>query len=406
VAFTEPSPEQFPESPLRNLSEHLEFLDLTAADQTRLHQIAEILKSHGQEFVDTFYRHLHRFPQSSQHLQDAELVARLKQAQLKHLDSMLQADWSEAYQTQRLRVGDVHAQVGIDPPMFLGAYNHYMHFVIKYIAEHAGVANHECIGQIKSLVSAVLLDIGLTLEAYFAHGTRSLRNALDMLWQANTNLRQFAQLTSHDLKTPLATVANLCDEVIDEFREQLPDEAVELIQKARDRTFRMSTTIDELLATSIQLNDGNELEAFPLEKALSEALERVRPVIDEKQIQVRMPTTLPAIQGDRVKVREALYNILSNATKFIQRQPGQITIALETSEQTCVLSIADNGPGIPPEELHRVFVPFRRLPMHRHLPGSGLGLYFTKSLIEQQGGRIWVESKLGQGSTFFIEFRL
>ncbi len=85
----------------------------------------------------------------------------------------------------------------------------------------------------------------------------------------------------------------------------------------------MSTTIDELLATSIQLNDGNELEAFPLEKALSEALERVRPVIDEKQIQVRLPTTLPAIQGDRVKVREALYNILSNAAKFIQRQPGQ-----------------------------------------------------------------------------------
>ncbi len=80
-------------------------------------------------------------------------------------------------------------------------------------------------GRSKSLVSAGAVRYWfLTLEAYFSHGTRSLRNALDMLWQANTNLRQFAQLTSHDLKTPLATVANLCDEVIDEFREQLPDE--------------------------------------------------------------------------------------------------------------------------------------------------------------------------------------
>jgi signal transduction histidine kinase len=67
--------------------------------------------------------------------------------------------------------------------------------------------------------------------------------------------------------------------------------------------------------------------------------------------------------------------------------------------------VADNGPGIPPDELERVFVPFRRLPRHRDRPGSGLGLYFAKTLVEQQGGRIWAESKPGQGAKFYVRLR-
>src|SRR6185369_2280265 len=104
---------------------------------------------------------------------------------------------------------------------------------------------------------------------------------------------------------------------------------------------------------------------------------------------------LPWLRGHPVKIREAFYNLLSNAAKFIDKRPGRIEITATIDGADCVFCVADNGPGIPQEELTRIFAPFRRLPMHHDRPGSGLGLYFTKNLIEQQSGRIWVEATPG-----------
>ena len=115
-----------------------------------------------------------------------------------------------------------------------------------------------------------------------------------------------------------------------------------------------------------------------------------------------LPAQCPWVSGDRVRLREAFYNLLSNAAKFIDKTPGRIAIEVKSSGDECIFTVADNGPGIPRNELERVFAPFRRLPMHRDQPGSGLGLYFTKNLIEQQGGRVWAQSEPGQGSVFYV----
>ena len=103
-----------------------------------------------------------------------------------------------------------------------------------------------------------------------------------------------------------------------------------------------------------------------------------------------------------MRLREVFYNLLSNAVKFIDKPKGRITIGCQLRDGECVISVADNGSGIPAEELARVFVPFRRLPAHREIPGSGLGLYFVKTIVEQQGGRIWAESEVGKGSCFHV----
>jgi signal transduction histidine kinase len=377
-------------------------LELDESDQQRLRGLASTLKLHTLAFVEAFYRHLFSFEETARFLQDPALVARLKQSQQSHLESMLEADWNDEYVARRFRVGDVHAQVGISPQVFLGAYNQYLQSCLRQLSADFEPGLREYAEQVLSLQKAVFLDIGLTLEAYFTQATQSLRRALELVYQANAELRQFAQLTSHDLKTPLATMANLCDEALDEFRDRMPSEAAKLIESARNRAFGMSATIDELLSSAISLHSDQEQDVVSSEQAIAEAIEQVRPLLEKQSIELIVAEGMPYVLGERVRVREVFYNLLSNAVKFMNKRQGRITIGCTIRDDECIFSVADNGSGIPAEELPRVFVPFRRLPAHRNIPGSGLGLYFAKTMVEQQNGRIWVESEPGTGSCFYV----
>ncbi len=395
-----------PATPARAVPQRLAFLAIDESDRQRLRALAPQLKAQATQFVETFYQHLFAFEETARFLQDPALVARLKQLQQAHLESMLAANWDEAYAERRFRVGDVHAQVGINPEIFLGAYNQYLQFSVRHLAAGFDESARECAEQVLSLQKAVFLDIGLTLEAYFAQSTQSLRQALDLLYRANSDLRQFAHLTSHDLKTPLATMANLCDEALDEFRDQMPAEAARLIEAARNRSFSMSQTIDELLSSTMSLHTEQAWTAISSEQVVAKAVERLGPLLDQKNIELSIAKGLPPVLGDPARLGEVFFNLLTNAVKFIDKRKGRIAIDFLIRDDECIFEVRDNGPGIPAEELDRVFVPFRRLPSHRDIPGSGLGLYFTKAMIEQQNGRVWVESEPGAGSSFFVLLKL
>lgn len=388
-----------------DLDRRLAFLQLEAGDAERLRSLRAFCGQYMEEFVQAFYRHLFSFEETARFLRDPELVRRLKKSQQAHFESMLDAQWNDEYGARHRRIGDAHAAVGIEPAYFLGAYNQYIQFFVRALSDREPNVSREFTEQIGVLVKAVLLDIGLTLDAYFDQATQAMRTALEMLLQANTELRQFAQFTSHDLKTPLATVINLCDEALDEFGEEMPDEARRLVEAARNHTFRMSAMIDELLSATISMPAEKDLQEASSERALSEAVDRVQALLDKKQIELALPDQYPWVVGDQVRLREAFYNLLSNAAKFIDKRHGRIAIEIEIRGNEFLFTIADNGPGIPSDELERIFAPFRRMPIHRDQPGSGLGLYFTKNLIEQQGGRVWAESEVGRGSRFIVALK-
>lgn len=396
-------PESAPDDQERyNLQRRLAFLELSEQDAERLRTLAPLFESRERDFVDHFYRHLFTFSDTARFLNDEQLVKRLKELQLAHLHSMLKSAWDEQYVAQRLRVGSVHAEKGIEPEFFLGSYQLYLSYYMDLLEQHNSGDTQQLVSQMRSLVKAVLFDIGLTLDAYFSKLTDDLRQALDMYWRANTELRHFAQLTSHDLKTPLATVANLCEETLDEFSAQMPAEACELIERAKQRSYRMSRMIDELLAATLSQPGTDQLGPVPLGEVVTEVLDRLQGPLKEKAVRIEQPDEWPIVSANRTRLTEALYNLLTNAVKFVDKQPATIVLAVHEQERETLVTVADNGPGIPAEELNRVFNPFRRLPSHRSLPGSGLGLYFTRHLIEQQGGRVWAESTLGVGATFHI----
>ena len=401
-AFPQPStpPPEVNSSAQRDA--RLKFMQLSEADVAALKTLWEKLGPQQDTFIDAFYQHLISFDRTALFLQDPQLVARLKESQRQHLKTMFQAQWDEDYEESRYRVGRVHAEVGVEPQFFLGAFNVYYQQFLQHILADLPTDFSSQLLPLSSLFKVMLLDVGWTLDAYFAQLTSELRSALDMYWRANNSLRQFANLTSHDLKTPLATVANLCDEVLDEFGHELPAEAHRMISAAQERTLRMSRMIDELLSFSVEERGLDTLDVIHSGEALQEALDRVKPLIDTQRIELQLPDHLPYVWGNKTGLCEAFYNLISNAVKYLDKQPGRIQISVTQEPQRAVFCISDNGPGIPAEELNRIFAPFRRLSRDRNRPGFGLGLYFAQSLIEEQGGSVWAESTPGTGSHFYL----
>ena len=388
-----------------DLKSRLAFLEMTEADAQRLRALSPALADTAADFVETFYRHLFSFDETARFLQDASMVERLKRLQQEHLQSMLDAKWDDEYVERRRQVGRVHADRGVEPQYFLGAYNQYVQHCLAHLASDNAKDPSEIAMRIASLFKAIFLDIGLTLDAYFVQSTSDLRHALDMYWAANNELKQFAHFTSHDLKTPLGTVANLCDEVLDEFGAEIPAEARQLIEQAQTTTYRMSSTIDELLSTSIAAEPVNLDDEVSSEEPIREAVDRVLPLVEERGIELILPETYPCVVGNGVQLREVFYNLLSNAVKYMDKDQGRLEIRVAAEASSYVFSVIDNGPGIPLEEQSRIFAPFWRLAKHRDQAGSGLGLYFTKQLVEKQGGRIWVESEVGRGTCFYVQMR-
>jgi len=400
-----PSGAGFPEGdwPLpENAQPRLDFLGITDADAEILRQLQPVFASQAEALVERFYQHLFGFPETARLLQDPALVARLKEAQKRHFSTLLDANWDRPFLDSRRRVGQAHAETGLGPQYFLSSYYQLLQDLLKVLVIHLPESLQTTDWQ-TPLLRAVFFDIGLTLDAYFVQLTRNFRDVLDMYWQANNELRQFARLASHDLKTPLATVANLCDEALDEFESEIPIEARRLIDAARVRTMQMSKMLDELLNFPIDTPTADAtLDDIPCQEAVLEAVERVMPMFREKQIEIVVPESYPYVWGNKVQLREALYNLLMNAGKFIHGRPGRVEVRIELEPRHCVICVSDNGPGIPSDEIDRIFVPYRRLARDHDRPGSGLGLYFAKTLIEKQGGRLWVESPAGEGSRFYL----
>ena len=384
------------------LAKRRAFLQISPEDCDRVRALAPAFRAFGDEFVERFYAHLFSFPATAAFLQDPELVMRLKDLQKEYFESLLHANLEADYVEGRWRIGQVHAEVGLEPQWFLGAYNQYIQHCFKHFAALPQRDLPEYVAGTLSLMKFILLDIGLALDAYFARSTQQLRKALELYEQSNTELAEFAHLVSHDLKTPLATVSGLCEEFLDEFGTRVPDEARRLIEAARSRTMRMKGMIDELLEMS-------ETAAQPVQRArvsarslLDEVLDRVRLEIGERTIRIDVPDDMPEIDAHPGRFREVFYQLISNAVKFMDKEPGEIRVSVAQDGDEQIFCVSDNGPGISDSDQRKIFAPFQRLPHHRSHPGSGLGLYFVRRIVEQRGGRVWVESQPGEGCRFFV----
>ncbi len=212
------------------------------------------------------------------------------------------------------------------------------------------------------------------------------------------------QMASHDLRVPLTVIKGHAQVVASMLEEKNIDGLLRQSMTAIDRGVnRMDTMIQDLVDVTrwegVQLELKREPVALP--PYVEDLLRRLSMAMETSCIRVEMPAGLPPVFADYARLERILVNLLSNALKY--SDPGTpVLLRARQQEGQVVVSVSDQGQGIAPEEIPRLFTRFYRSKVSRKAEGIGLGLYITRVLVEAQGGRVWVESEVGKGSTFYF----
>ena len=230
---------------------------------------------------------------------------------------------------------------------------------------------------------------------------KTLRQNVNLA-QSNKDLEYFATVASHDLQEPLRVVTSYLGLLQERYRDKLDAAADEFIAFAVDGAERMSSLIDGLLVYSRVDSKGRAPAATSAQVALEGALANLRPGIEEAGASVTHDE-LPTVLADGRQLVQVFQNLVGNAVKFRREgAPCEIRIGARREGGEWVLSVGDNGIGIPAGKFEHIFLIFQRLHTREKYPGTGIGLAICKRIVERHGGRVWVESTLGTGSTFFF----
>jgi two-component system, sensor histidine kinase and response regulator len=236
------------------------------------------------------------------------------------------------------------------------------------------------------------------------HGLRQqaekdLAKKADELARSNADLEQFAYVASHDLQEPLRMVAAYTQLLSERYRGKLDGDADKFIGYASEGALRMQVLIQDLLAFSRVGRKEGALTNLDCKEVLQEVRQTLAAAMQESGA-VIIPSNLPSVWADRTQMAQLFQNLIGNAIKFRGKEAPVISVQAEKENDHWLFRVADNGIGIAPEYAENIFVVFQRLHARTEYPGNGIGLAICKKIVERYGGRIWVESQPGSGSTF------
>jgi PAS domain S-box-containing protein len=227
------------------------------------------------------------------------------------------------------------------------------------------------------------------------------KRAEEELQRSNAELQQFAYVASHDLQEPLRMVSSYTQLLAECYQGQLDAQADKFIAFATEGATRMQQLLEDLLDYSRVSRRPQPFEPINCTTILKDVLTDLAVTMQESSAVVTADS-LPTVLGDRTQLRQLLQNLISNAIKFRREEPPVVHISAEPQEDFWLFTVRDNGIGIDPQFAERIFVLFQRLHSRQEYPGTGIGLAICKKIVERHAGRIWVESHLGEGSTFYF----
>ncbi len=223
------------------------------------------------------------------------------------------------------------------------------------------------------------------------------------LHRRNEELEQFAYAASHDLKEPLRGIHNYARFLSDDYADCLDAPGQQRLQALMRLTERMEGLIDSLLQFSRAGQAELTQTTTDLSVVLADVLDSLAATLAERSVEVRVPAPLPVVRCDPLGVGQVLHHLLANAVKYSDKDHKWVEIGWHSAAGELIFQVRDNGIGIPAQHQQAIFRIFKRLHgRDKYGGGSGVGLALVKKIVERHGGRIWVESEPGVGSTFYF----
>jgi PAS domain S-box-containing protein len=229
----------------------------------------------------------------------------------------------------------------------------------------------------------------------------ALEEYAENLKRSNEDLERFAYVASHDLREPLRMVTSFSQLLEQNYKGRLDPDADEFIGYIVDGGRKMDALVNDLLEFSRITSRGKPFEPTDMNSVLSEVLKSLSVTIRENHATIETGM-LPTVSVDRSQMALVFQNLIANAIKFREEQVPVVAIDAVREKNEWIFSVRDNGIGIDPEYHGKIFELFQRLHSRDEYPGTGIGLAICKRVVERHGGRIWVESEPGEGSTFFF----
>ncbi len=249
----------------------------------------------------------------------------------------------------------------------------------------------------KHLFTGVLRDISRRRQR-----DQELANTMQELQSSNEELKNFAYIVSHDLKAPLRAIGSLADWLRADYTDRLDSEGKEYLRLLAGRVRRMDQLIEGILEYSRVGRVRETRVSVDLDEMIHEILDLLSP---PPHIRVEIEGPLPVLTAEPTRMRQLFQNLISNAIKYMDKPEGLIRISGHAANGELHFSVSDNGPGVEPRHHEKIFQLFQTLAPRDRIEGTGVGLALAKKIVELYGGRIWIESTPGQGSSFFFTLR-
>jgi PAS domain S-box-containing protein len=224
---------------------------------------------------------------------------------------------------------------------------------------------------------------------------------LEELVRSNKELEQFAYIASHDLQEPLRTISSYVQLISQRYKDRLDGEAEEFMNYLVSAAVHLQTLLNDLLAYSRVGAHRDPFQLTDLNSVLGRATDNLKTSIDRSNAAIQRER-LPSLYVDKVQMAQVFQNLIGNAIKFRGDEPPRIQVSADLENNEWVFRVSDNGIGMESKYLSRIFHIFKRLHSRAKYDGTGIGLAICKKIVERHGGRIWVESEPGKGSTFYF----